>query len=58
MDRLELARLLGAPAGVAEAGSGPVVIEERDPVRFMAALAVAACLAVSATLAVTRRRLD
>ena len=41
MDRLELARLLGAPAGVAEAGSGPVVIEERDPVRFMAALAVA-----------------
>lgn len=42
MDRLELARRLGAPAGlVAEPRRGPVVIEDRDPRRFMAALAAA-----------------
>ena len=41
MDRLELARLLGAPVGGAGPESAPVVIEERDPVRFMAALAAA-----------------
>jgi O-succinylbenzoic acid--CoA ligase len=42
MDRVELARLLGAPAGlVAEARREPVVIEDGDPRRFMAALAAA-----------------
>lgn len=42
MERLELARRLGAAAAVAEPGSLPRVIEERDPSRFMAALAAAA----------------
>jgi len=43
MERSELARLLGAPAGVvAEARSGAVVVEDNDPSRFMAALARAA----------------
>jgi len=42
MTRSDLARLLGAPAGlVAEARREPVVIEDRDPLRFMAALAAA-----------------
>lgn len=42
MTRFDLARLLGAPAGlVAEPRREPVVIEEADPHRFMAALAAA-----------------
>ena len=42
MDRAELARLLGAPAGlVAEARPEAAVIEESDPQRFMSALAAA-----------------
>ncbi len=42
LSRADLARLLGAPAGlVAEARREPVVIEDRDPRRFMAALAAA-----------------
>lgn len=42
MERLELARLLGAPAGlVAEPPRETTVIEEGDPRRFMAALATA-----------------
>lgn len=42
MNRLDLARLLGAPAGiVAEPRPGATVIEESDPQRFMAALAAA-----------------
>lgn len=42
MERLELARLLGAPAGlVAEPPRETTVIEESDPRRFMAALATA-----------------
>lgn len=43
MTRAELARLLGAPAGlVAEERREAVVVEDRDPHRFMAALAAAA----------------
>jgi len=42
MDRLELARLLGATAQVAEPRLGPVIIEEPDPHRFRSALAQAA----------------
>lgn len=43
MERLELARLLGAPAGlVAEPPRETAVIEEGDPRRFMSALATAA----------------
>ena len=42
MDRAELARLLGAPSDlVAEARREPVVVEDSDPRRFMAALAAA-----------------
>jgi len=41
MERIELARLLGAPPGAAETAAGPVVIEEREPARFMALLASA-----------------
>ncbi len=41
MDRLGLARLLGAPVGVAEPEEASRTIEERDPARFMAALATA-----------------
>lgn len=42
MTRSDFARLLGAPAGlVAEARREPVVIDDRDPHRFMAALAAA-----------------
>ena len=43
MDRLELARRLGAEtAGVSEPRSGVTVVEEREPERFMQALAAAA----------------
>ena len=42
MGRLELAWLLGAPSGVGEPAPGPVVIEEREPAKFMTALAAAA----------------
>ena len=42
MDRLELARMLGAPVGlVAEPRREATVIEEADPQRFMTALAAA-----------------
>ena len=42
MTRSELARLLGAPVGfVAEARREPVVVEDKDPRGFMAALATA-----------------
>jgi O-succinylbenzoic acid--CoA ligase len=41
MERLGLARLLGAPAGAAEPSAAPRIIEDRDPGRFMAALASA-----------------
>lgn len=37
MDRAELARRLGAEPHVGEASETPVVIEEREPARFMAA---------------------
>jgi O-succinylbenzoic acid--CoA ligase len=41
MERVELARLLGAVPQVAEPRASPIVIEEPDPMRFMAAFAAA-----------------
>ncbi len=42
MERLELARLLGAPPLVGEPGMSPVVIDETDPGQFMTRFAIAA----------------
>ncbi len=39
MERADLARLLGASSASAAAGGGPVVVAEREPAKFMAALA-------------------
>ncbi len=41
MDRAELARRLGAPVALGETATGPHVIEEREPERFMAAFVAA-----------------
>jgi o-succinylbenzoate---CoA ligase len=41
MDRLDLARLLGAPLAVAEGSNAPIAIEESDPLRFMSAFTTA-----------------
>jgi O-succinylbenzoic acid--CoA ligase len=42
MERIDLARLLGQPPGVAETNAEAVLIAEREPARFLAAFARAA----------------
>ncbi len=51
MERAELAHALGAPAIVAEPGGDPVVIEERDPARFMEKFAAAVAAGADVFLA-------